>query len=122
MPFNWIFWLVFNLVVLAMLALDLGLFHRRKHVVEVPEAVSWTLVWIALAAGFAAAPVCTEAGTAAASTSRKATPNVRMDNPLDRNSSMPSLHENAMNSIRFWLSSGLTRAWLFSKEMARAST
>jgi len=54
MPFNWIFWLVFNLVVLAMLALDLGLFHRRKHVVEVPEAVSWTLVWIALAAGFAA--------------------------------------------------------------------
>jgi len=53
MPSNWIFWLVFNLFVLAMLALDLGLFHRDKHVVEVREAVGWTLVWITLAACFA---------------------------------------------------------------------
>ena len=53
MPSNWIFWLVFNLFVLAMLALDLGLFHREKHVVEVREAAGWTLVWIALAAAFA---------------------------------------------------------------------
>ena len=30
---NWIFWLVFNVFVLAMLALDLGVFHRKKHVV-----------------------------------------------------------------------------------------
>jgi tellurite resistance protein TerC len=54
MPSNWIFWLVFNLFVLVMLALDLGLFHREKHVVEVREAVSWTLVWITLAVCFAA--------------------------------------------------------------------
>jgi TerC family integral membrane protein len=53
MPSNWIFWLVFNLFVLGMLALDLGLFHREKHVVELREAISWTLVWITLAACFA---------------------------------------------------------------------
>ena len=49
MPSNWIFWLVFNLFVLAMLALDLGLFHREKHVVKLREAISWTVVWITLA-------------------------------------------------------------------------
>jgi tellurite resistance protein TerC len=53
MPSNWIFWLVFNLFVLAMLALDLGLFHREKHVVGMREAASWTLVWMTLAACFA---------------------------------------------------------------------
>jgi tellurite resistance protein TerC len=53
MPTNWIFWVVFNVFVLAMLALDLGVFHRQKHVVGFREAVSWTLVWIALAGGFA---------------------------------------------------------------------
>ena len=53
MPSNWIFWLVFNLFVLAMLALDLGLFHRHKHVVKMREAVTWTLIWISLAACFA---------------------------------------------------------------------
>src|SRR5271165_4300196 len=53
MPSNWIFWVLFNLFVFAMLALDLGLFHREKHVVELPEAIGWTAVWIALAACFA---------------------------------------------------------------------
>src|SRR5208337_4142 len=53
MPSNWIFWLLFNLFVFAMLALDLGLFHREKHVVELREAIGWTAVWIALAACFA---------------------------------------------------------------------
>jgi tellurite resistance protein TerC len=53
MPSNWIFWLVFNLFVLAMLALDLGLFHREKHAVKLREAISWTLVWISLAGCFA---------------------------------------------------------------------
>ena len=53
MPSNWIFWLIFNLFVLAMLALDLGLFHREKHVVEFREAIGWTVAWIALASGFA---------------------------------------------------------------------
>lgn len=53
MPTNWLFWILFNVFVLAMLALDLGVFHRRKHVVEFREAIGWTIVWIALAGGFA---------------------------------------------------------------------
>ncbi len=50
MSSNWIFWILFNLFVLAMLALDLGLFHRKKHEIELREAIGWTLVWITLAA------------------------------------------------------------------------
>jgi len=42
-------WLGFNAFVLIMLALDLGIFHRRNHVVRVKEALIWTAVWIALA-------------------------------------------------------------------------
>ena len=53
MPSNWIFWLVFNVFVLAMLALDLGVFQREKHVVQLREAIAWTAVWITLAACFA---------------------------------------------------------------------
>jgi tellurite resistance protein TerC len=45
-------WLGFTLFVLAMLALDLGVFHRTAHVVGVREALVWTAVWIALALGF----------------------------------------------------------------------
>jgi tellurite resistance protein TerC len=40
--------LLFNLFVLAMLALDLGVFHRRAHVVSLREAVVWSAVWITL--------------------------------------------------------------------------
>ena len=53
MPANWIFWILFNVFVLAMLALDLGVFHRNKHVVAFREAIGWTIVWIALAGAFA---------------------------------------------------------------------
>jgi tellurite resistance protein TerC len=53
MPSNWIFWVLFNVFVLAMLALDLGIFHRQKHVVEFREAIGWTMVWITLAGLFA---------------------------------------------------------------------
>jgi tellurite resistance protein TerC len=48
-----IFWILFNLFVLAMLVLDLGVFHRRAHAVRFREALVWSLMWIALAAGFA---------------------------------------------------------------------
>jgi tellurite resistance protein TerC len=48
-PIHWIGFLVF---VLLMLALDLGVFHRHAHVVKVKEALSWSLVWVALAACF----------------------------------------------------------------------
>lgn len=47
------FWILFNLFVLAMLALDLGVFHRRAHGVRFREALGWSMMWIALAAGFA---------------------------------------------------------------------
>jgi tellurite resistance protein TerC len=48
-----LFWILFNLFVLAMLALDLGLFHRRTHAVKFREAVGWSVMWITLAAAFA---------------------------------------------------------------------
>jgi len=45
-------WIGFNLFVLLMLALDLGVFHRKAHVVSIREATIWSLVWIALAMVF----------------------------------------------------------------------
>ncbi|HTV62968.1 MAG TPA: TerC/Alx family metal homeostasis membrane protein [Verrucomicrobiae bacterium] len=48
-------WLCFIVFVLFFLALDLGVFHRRAHVVRVPEAVAWSAFWVALAMLFAAA-------------------------------------------------------------------
>jgi tellurite resistance protein TerC len=48
-----LFWILFNVFVLAMLALDLGVFNRRAHAVYFREAVGWSAVWIGLAAGFA---------------------------------------------------------------------
>jgi TerC family integral membrane protein len=42
-------WVIFNLFVLAMLALDLGVFHRHSHRVGIKEALVWSGVWIALA-------------------------------------------------------------------------
>lgn len=47
-----IFWILFNVFVMLMLALDLGVFHRKSHTVSIKEAISWTLVWIALALVF----------------------------------------------------------------------
>ena len=44
-----VLWSGFNLFVLAMLALDLGVFHRKSHTVTVKEALIWTGVWISLA-------------------------------------------------------------------------
>jgi tellurite resistance protein TerC len=43
------FWVIFNVFVLAMLALDLGVFHRDDHVVGMKEASLWTVIWISLA-------------------------------------------------------------------------
>jgi len=45
-------WVAFNLFVLAMLALDLGVFHRQAHAVRVREALGWSVVWISLALAF----------------------------------------------------------------------
>lgn len=45
-------WAGFNLFVLAMLALDLGVFNRKAHVISVKEALIWSAVWISLAGLF----------------------------------------------------------------------
>jgi tellurite resistance protein TerC len=45
-------WIGFNAFVLLMLALDLGVFHRKAHVVSFKESMAWTAVWIALAMVF----------------------------------------------------------------------
>ncbi len=45
-------WIGFVTLVLGMLALDLGVFHRRLHVVSVREALTWTSVWVAVSLAF----------------------------------------------------------------------
>ena len=46
------FWVAFNVFVLCMLALDLGVFHKHAHVVSLREAGAWSAVWVALALTF----------------------------------------------------------------------
>lgn len=45
-------WIAFNLFILAALSLDLGVFHRKAHKIEIREAMLWSGVWIALAVAF----------------------------------------------------------------------
>lgn len=46
-------WLAFAVLVVAVLAIDLGIFNRKAHVVAPREALIWTGVWVALAFSFA---------------------------------------------------------------------
>jgi tellurite resistance protein TerC len=46
-------WVGFNVVVLAILALDLGVLHRRSEKVSLKEAAIWSAVWVALSLCFA---------------------------------------------------------------------
>lgn len=41
-------WVGFNVFVLAMLAIDLGVFHRKAHTVSIREATAWSVVWVTL--------------------------------------------------------------------------
>jgi tellurite resistance protein TerC len=45
-------WVGFNAVVVLLLALDLGVLHRKAHRVTLREAATWSVVWIALSLGF----------------------------------------------------------------------
>lgn len=45
---SWL-WIAFNVFVLLMLVLDLGVFHRKSHEIKIKEALTWTGVWIAFA-------------------------------------------------------------------------
>ena len=49
----WWFYGIFLLGVFALLALDLGVFHREAHEVKFKEALGWSAVWISLALLFA---------------------------------------------------------------------
>ena len=42
-------WIGFNLFVLLLLVLDLGVFHRKAKVISVKEALAWTRVWVVMA-------------------------------------------------------------------------
>jgi tellurite resistance protein TerC len=45
-------WVGFNAAVLVILALDLGVFHRKAHAVSLREAAGWSAVWMTLAMAF----------------------------------------------------------------------
>ena len=47
-----VFWIGFNLFVLAVLALDLGVFHKKSEPVSLKNALGWSAVWITLALAF----------------------------------------------------------------------
>jgi tellurite resistance protein TerC len=45
-------WLGFTAFILALLALDLGVFHRKAHTVGYREALGWSAIWVGLALAF----------------------------------------------------------------------
>ncbi|MCI5599686.1 MAG: TerC family protein [Hallerella porci] len=49
------FWLIFLAFVAVLLALDLGVFHKKDHVIGVREALVWTGIWILLSLAFSVA-------------------------------------------------------------------
>jgi tellurite resistance protein TerC len=48
------FWVGFGVLILTLLALDLGVFHKEAHEVKVKEALMWSAVWIAMGLSFSA--------------------------------------------------------------------
>jgi tellurite resistance protein TerC len=45
-------WVVFNIFVLGILAVDLLVLHRKAHTVSLREALAWSCVWVSLALAF----------------------------------------------------------------------
>ena len=54
MTTEYYFWIAFILFIMLMLAIDLGIFHRKTHAVSFKESLAWTVVWIGLAMLFCA--------------------------------------------------------------------
>lgn len=52
MDINWTIFALFNIFVITMLVLDLGVFHRSSHVMSIREALVWSGIWIILALAF----------------------------------------------------------------------
>ena len=50
-PMDWV-WIGFFAFIIAMLALDLGVLHRRSHVIKTKEAIMMSVLWIGLALAF----------------------------------------------------------------------
>ncbi len=49
-----LWWVIFGVFIFAMLALDLGVFNRKVHVIKMKEALLWTAFWLILASLFCA--------------------------------------------------------------------
>jgi len=47
-----IVWIGFVALILILLALDLGVFHRRDHVISIQESLAWTAIWVTLSLAF----------------------------------------------------------------------
>ena len=45
-------WIAFIALICCFLALDLGVFHRKAHVVTAREGLTWSVVWMTLAIAF----------------------------------------------------------------------
>jgi tellurite resistance protein TerC len=45
-------WIGFHVLILAMLALDLGVINKKDHEISIKESLTWTAIWIGLALGF----------------------------------------------------------------------
>lgn len=46
------FFAIFMIFIVVMLALDLGLFHKKDHEIKMKEAGIWTIIWVTMAMGF----------------------------------------------------------------------
>jgi tellurite resistance protein TerC len=46
---KYVLWIGFNILVLIMLAIDLGFFHRKDHVISIKEALVWSAIWVIVA-------------------------------------------------------------------------
>jgi tellurite resistance protein TerC len=49
---TFLIWSGFLTFIAAMVALDLGVFHRKSHTISVKEAMKWTLIWVTMALTF----------------------------------------------------------------------
>jgi tellurite resistance protein TerC len=50
----WWFYAAFTGLILGLLVLDLGVFHRKAHAVSIRESAIWSVVWFSLAVAFGA--------------------------------------------------------------------
>ena len=51
--YRYLFFIVFIVFIIVMLALDLGVFHKKDHVIGIREAATWTGIWVLLSLGMA---------------------------------------------------------------------